>query len=67
MVALGVLGAISSGVTNGGAVAGSDHAPTNTVFNSPEVPDFNSGATQTWTPGATTAATMSAAPAVKAG
>lgn len=67
MVALGTLGAISAGVTDGGAVAGSDHAPTNSVFNSPEVPEFNNGATQTWSPAASTASTMSAAPGVKAG
>ncbi len=67
MVALGALGAISGGVTDDGAVAGSDHAPTNTVFNSPQVPDFNNGATETWAPPATTASTMSASPPVKAG
>ena len=67
MVALGALGAITAGVTDGGAVAGSDHAPTNTVFNSPQVPDFTSGATETWAPPATTASTMSASSPVKAG
>lgn len=67
MVTLGAVGAIGTEVADGSAVAGSDHAPTNTVFNSPQVPDFNTGATQTWSPAATTATTMSAAPAVKAG
>jgi hypothetical protein len=67
MVAVGVIGAVAVGVTDGGAVAGSDHAPTNTVFNKPEVPDVNIGATQTWAPATSTAPTMSAAPAIKAG
>lgn len=67
MVTLGAVGTVTAGVTDDGAVAGSDHAPTNTVFNSPQVPDFNNGATATWAPPATTASTASAAPTVKAG
>ena len=67
MVTLGAVGVATTGVTTGGAVAGSDHAPTNTTFNQPQVPEFNSGSTMTLSPAETTASSMSAAPVVKAG
>lgn len=67
MVILGAVGVVAAGVTDGGAVAGSDHAPTNTVYNQPQVPDTNNGATETKGAVATTPLTASAAPVVKAG
>lgn len=67
MVGLGVAGVLTSGVTDDGAVAGSDHSPSTTQFNQPSVPDMNGGATATWAPPGTTASSASAAPTVKAG
>jgi hypothetical protein len=52
---------------SGTALAGSGDAPANTTYVAPSVANASVGATATWQAPASTMATESAAPAVKAG